>query len=194
MKEFYNCFIGFPINPEFKHELQIVQKKLQAYMPNMSAVAAGEAHITLYYLGKQNTKSLNEIAEILHEEKEIIVGDEIKLNGLGIFNRESKVEKTPYVLYMKVEHSDKLITLREHLASHLDSYNRDEERGFIPHLTLGRLKTTESEIQFAEHRKMIENLLTTIEWKTKLKEVYIYGKENLESPKFQDVLYKIPLI
>jgi 2'-5' RNA ligase len=194
MKEFYNCFIGFPLSSEFKHELQIIQKKLHAYMPNAAILDPLEAHITLYYLGKQSEKDLEEISDILYEEQDIIKGEEFKISDLGIFYRQLNSENIPYVLYLKVAHTDRLITLREHLASHLDSYNKDDDRGFVPHLTLGRLKTTEAEIQFKEHSKMVENLLSTVDWQFKLKEVYIYGKENLESSKFQETLYKIPLI
>ncbi len=194
MKEYFNCFVGVPLNLEFKYEFEQIQKKLQSLMPNASVVEPHNAHLTLHFLGTQNLKNLEEIAHILYEEKDVIGGEELKIGDRGIFYRKNHFENVPYIVYLKVTHTTRLFDFKKHLSSHLDSYNKEDERSFVPHVTLARLKTTESESQYKEHSADIDDLLSEIKLRFRLKEIFIYGKPNPDSSGFPEVLFKVSLI
>lgn len=194
MKEYFNCFIGIPVDSKFELELAEVQRQLREYIPNAAVSETKVIHLTLYYLGRQSINNLEIVSNIIFEDKDIIAGERIRIGEMGIFNSIIGTTEEPYVVYLKVNHSHRLSILREHLSSHLDSFNKDEERSFIPHVTLARLKTDEAKAQFNRNKNEIEKLLSGISWEFELREIYMYGKTSPETAKFQDVLFKVPLI
>jgi len=194
MKEYFNCFIGVPLNSEFNSELIQLQKDLRQYIPNASFTETNTSHLTLYYLGKQKQTSLEEVGNFIHEDTDIIKGEKIQIGEQGIFYSIHRATKTPYVVYLKVRHSDKLFDLKEHFGSHLESYNKDDDRNFVPHFTLARLRNTKSQVEYDENSEDINLILSKINWTFKLKEIFIYGKPSINSTKTPDILYKVPLI
>jgi 2'-5' RNA ligase len=198
MKEFFNCFIGIPLNSEFKYDMEELQRKMQNILPNASLIEPAYAHTTLYYLGHQTEKKLDEIAHIIHEENDLIHDEEVQIGNMGIFRRDNfndnTTKKVPYVIFLEIIHTTSLNDFKLHLNAHLDTYNREERDIFIPHMTLARLKTTQALEQFRENHDKVSNLLAEVKWKFKLKEIVVYGKPNLNISTNQTPIFRIPLM
>lgn len=194
MKEYFSCFIGVPLDSEFRHNFEQTQKKLRQYIPKADFTEPRTAHLTLYYLGRQSTKSIEDISNIIYEDVDIIKGEKLKVGKEGLFYSRQESKQVPYVIYLEVEHTDKLLDLKEHLSSHLETYNKEDDRVYIPHITLARLKSEESVEQYESNSEEIKSLLAEITWGFKLREIFIYGKSNLNSSNAPEILYQIPLV
>ena len=94
-------------------------------------------HLTLKFLGDVSPSNVELLSEMLRAEMDLFNCFELRLNGLGSFPNL----KRPRVLYIGIQAPAALESLRRGIesASRRLGYE-SEERGFSPHLTLGRVK------------------------------------------------------
>lgn len=94
-------------------------------------------HITLAFLGDTEEEMIKIISSMLRNK---CVGSgrfELIIKGSGVF----KNMRDPHIIWVGIEHSEKLIHLNGLIINGLkESDIRIEERPFNPHLTIGRIK------------------------------------------------------
>jgi RNA 2',3'-cyclic 3'-phosphodiesterase len=94
-------------------------------------------HLTLKFLGDVSPSNVELLSEMLRAEMDLFHCFELRLNGLGSFPNL----KRPRVLYIGIQAPAALEALKRGIesASSRLGYG-SEERGFSPHLTIGRVK------------------------------------------------------
>jgi 2'-5' RNA ligase len=94
-------------------------------------------HLTLKFLGDVSPSNVELLSEMLRAEMDLFNCFELRLNGLGSFPNL----KRPRVLYIGIQAPAALEALQRGIesASSRLGYG-SEERGFSPHLTIGRVK------------------------------------------------------
>lgn len=124
-------FIGLEIPEVIKRSLLAVQTE----MPGCRWQTAEQMHLTLHFLGDVETKYLPLLAGAMREIH--MPAFELSVYGAGCFNRNTK----PIILWAGVQPLEPLATLYGLLSEQLQALGfEQEEKGFIPHITIARLK------------------------------------------------------
>jgi 2'-5' RNA ligase len=94
-------------------------------------------HLTLKFLGDISPSNVDMLTQMLHAETDLFACFDIRLTGLGSFPNL----KQPRVIYIGIQAPAALKSLHRGIesASRRLGYE-SEERGFSPHLTVGRVK------------------------------------------------------
>lgn len=108
-------------------------------------VAPDGIHLTLKFLGNIPSKRVTEITEAMQEAAHGISPFHLQISGTGVFPGLKQVR----VFWVGVGGEvDRLSKLQEHIDSALSSMGfAKEERHFVPHLTLARIRQDASPSQ-----------------------------------------------
>lgn len=141
----HRLFIGFPIeltsslSSALKKLRITAQKKEMAF--NWSPTA--NLHVTLNFLGETEESRISELGDLISRVSEENPPFSTSLKGLGAFPDERHMR----VLWAGVLKSRDLSRLQENMRSTLVSGGFPlEDRAYIPHLTLGRLRKSRSSV------------------------------------------------
>ncbi|MCO4752884.1 MAG: RNA 2',3'-cyclic phosphodiesterase [Bacteriovoracaceae bacterium] len=94
-------------------------------------------HITLCFLGDVESACLDDIIDLGRKGIEDHLKLDIKLRGVGAFPSQSSGR----VLWVGVQAKRELITLRDDLYKAMHPFVDLEDREYVPHLTIGRLRS-----------------------------------------------------
>jgi 2''-5'' RNA ligase len=111
-------------------------------------------HLTLKFLGDVSPSNVELLSQMLRAEMELFNCFDLRLNGLGSFPNL----KRPRVLYIGIQAPAALEALQRGIesASSRLGYG-SEERGFSPHLTIGRVKQNVTATEQQAIRHALEN-------------------------------------
>lgn len=131
-------FIAVEIDDAVRQRAVALQEKLGHLAPGVKWVEAESMHITLHFLGEVNQLDVVPITRIVKDQVKRLPPFTIEFNGIGAF----PTIRRPKILWVGMtEGVDELKLLHSRLEAPLierGGYRR-EDRGYSPHLTLGRL-------------------------------------------------------
>lgn len=175
-------FIALPIPNETANELGDVAAKM-SYQDKSNAVKWVDQenyHITLAFLGEQSESDLDAFAEQLDErltQHEFL----INLSHLSPFP-----ETKPKLLAAMVDKSDDIISIHKQVISSIQASGLlFDKRKFIPHLTLGRNRSTRN--QYAGTIPM------NVSYEAFIDEVVLYQSVLTSSGAEYEPIYRFPL-
>ncbi len=133
------CFLAISLSKSVKEKLQKIQQKLAQSKADVRWVRPDGIHLTLKFFGNIPEKKIEEIAKVVKEVVSHSVPLKLKVKGLGTFPSM----KRPRVIWAGVTGDVKeLIALQQKIEEALMKIGFEpEDRSFIPHLTLGRVKS-----------------------------------------------------
>jgi RNA 2',3'-cyclic 3'-phosphodiesterase len=143
MSESIRCFIAVKIPP--LDALRPVLKELAAMGRAVKTVEPENLHVTLKFLGETDRNAVPEIGSVLKAAAGVYQRCVLNLSGLGVFPHERR----PNVVWAGLEGSQTLAGLAVDLEPELEPLGFfPEERPFVPHLTLARIKARPPESLF----------------------------------------------
>ena len=145
------AFIAVELPIEIRKTVCAATSKLQNDIgPLIRWVPIENMHLTLKFLGDVSPSNVELLSQMLRAEMELFNCFDLHLNGLGSFPNL----KRPRVIYVGMQDPAALEALQRGIesASSRLGYGA-EERGFSPHLTIGRVKqnVTATEQQAIRH-------------------------------------------
>jgi len=110
-------------------------------------------HLTLKFLGDVSPTNVDLLSQMLRAETDLFNCFDLRLNGLGSFPNP----KRPRVIYIGIQAPVVLESLQRGIesASRRLGYET-EERGFSPHLTIGRVKQNVTSTEQQVIRRALE--------------------------------------
>lgn len=136
------AFIAIELSPEIRQQLgQLIQKFKALHIQAVRWVAVENIHLTLKFLGETNRADLDKLSKILISRSAEFSPFTFQVSGMGAFPSNRK----PRVVWVGLQTSGALLELQsaiEDAATHIGIPT--EERGFSPHLTLGRVRNDAS--------------------------------------------------
>ena len=155
-------------------------------------VPAENIHLTLKFLGDISTANIEFLTQMIRTEADSYYCFDIHLTGLGSFPSP----KRPRVIYIGIQAPAELEALQHGVesAAHRLGYE-SEDRGFSPHLTLGRVKhalrissTDQQKIRRALEETKIDSLGTA-----RVDSMHLYKSDLKPTGSVYTKLYSAPL-
>jgi 2'-5' RNA ligase len=182
-------FIGIDIGEGIRAGAVALQEALARTGATVKWVEAANLHVTLLFLGEVDDRELHAVCQAV---KEVAAGEPpfaLRVSGVGAF----PTARRPKVVWAGVTDGaaelQRLYTALEERMLELGCY-RKEERGYTPHLTLGRVKDAEAGFALAPE------LPKWMSWdggRTAVDEVLVFSSEMGRDGPVYTVLGRAPL-
>lgn len=135
------AFIAVDLSAEVLGRLEYLSGQLKGRIPGTAVrwVTVKNIHLTLKFLGDVSISNLDILYKILEVEASKQPEFEIRVAGLGAFPSTNR----PRVIWVGVEAPGELSGLQRGIETETSRLGyTGEERGYSPHLTLGRVSRT----------------------------------------------------
>jgi 2'-5' RNA ligase len=185
------AFIAIEIPLEIRAAIGSARAPLQEEIgSSVRWVSTENMHLTLKFLGDVSPGNVEMLSEMLRAEADLFHCFDLHLGGLGSFPNL----KRPRVIFIGIQSPPTLEALQRGIesASRRLGYE-SEERGFSPHLTIGRLKqnmtaTDQQSIRHALEATRIDSLGTA-----RVDSVHLYKSDLKSTGSVYTRLYSAPL-
>lgn len=186
-------FIAVELNDEVRRQVDAAQARMQAVIPAGSVrwVAVANMHVTLKFLGDTRPDQLHSIVDALKRMGQTQEPFRVTVAGRGCFPNFRR----PNVVWVGLhDHGERLAELAEAIEQAVAPLGwPPDDRGFRPHLTLGRVNQRVDSRQRAELGRAVEALevgtLGTIE----VRRVHFIRSDLRPEGPLYTVLARIPL-
>jgi 2'-5' RNA ligase len=147
-------------------------------------------HLTLKFLGDVSLANLEMLSQMLRAEADLFQCFDLHLSGLGAFPNLRR----PRVLYIGIQAPATLEALQRGIdsASHRLGYE-SEERGFSPHLTIGRVKQNVNATEQQTIRRSLEETRIDSLGTARVDSVHLYKSDLKPTGSVYTRLYSAPL-
>ncbi len=133
-------FIAVEIGADIRASAAALQESLAKTGAEVKWVEPESMHVTLHFLGEVDDRELHQVCRAVKEVAASEPPFPLRVSGVGAF----PTPRRPKILWAGItDGADELKRLYDKLEAkllHLGCY-RKEERGYTPHLTLGRAKS-----------------------------------------------------
>ncbi|ADY01811.1 2'-5' RNA ligase [Vulcanisaeta moutnovskia 768-28] len=152
-KEIYRVFIAVDLTDQLKEPIIRMQKELMSTGVDMKPVEPENMHITLRFIGEIGRDLVEEVKKRLSSIK--YNQFTMHVRGVGAF---PNIER-PRVIWVGIEEGARdLMNLHELLMKFTGDIGERDERGFVPHLTIARVKYVRNRDRYMEVIRKYENM------------------------------------
>ena len=141
-------FIAVDIGDDIRNNAIALQHSLAKCGASVKWVSPESLHITLLFLGEVDDRELHTVCRAVKEVAAREPSFALRISGLGAF----PTPRRPKIVWAGlVEGSEELRSLYDKLEAKMTELGafHKEERGYTPHLTLGRVKNEEDGMKLA---------------------------------------------
>ncbi len=166
-------FIGVDIGEEILDNAADLQARLARTGADVKWVTPASMHITLLFLGETDNRDLLTVCRVVQDVASREPPFTLRVSGVGAFPNN----RHPKILWAGItDGADALRRLYDDLETKLLDLGcyRKEERGYTPHLTLGRAKAER------DGHVLVPELVKHLAWdggRTVVEEVVVYSSE-----------------
>ena len=147
--ESYRLFVSLPVPAKVRKAIADIARELDAQMPSEAVrwTPMEQIHVTLKFLGKVDSSAVPELERALKASVDGIEAFELHLADLGAFPSR----RNPRVIWMGLAGDlEVLLRLQTQVLQAVARWSEKEEnRKFTPHLTIGRVREPQRQISAA---------------------------------------------
>lgn len=185
------AFIALEIPFEIREAIYNATAPLQKWIGSgVRWVPLENMHLTLKFLGDVSPANVEMLSQMLHAEASLFHCFDLRLSGLGSFPNL----KRPRVIYIGIQAPAALEALHRGIesASRRLGYET-EERGFSPHLTIGRVKHASRVTEQQTIRRALEETRIDLLGIARVDSVHLYKSDLKPSGSVYTRLYSASL-
>ena len=147
------AFLGISISDDLKHKILDVQRNFSNF--DIKFVESENLHFNLKFFREINDESTEKLKQILEEIIKKYEPFEIEIKGLGVFPNKNYIR----VVWVGVKEGyNTLTSLAEDIQNSIDKLGFPREEKFVPHLTLGRVRTARNKSELASIVEELKDL------------------------------------
>ncbi|GGI67153.1 RNA 2',3'-cyclic phosphodiesterase [Vulcanisaeta souniana JCM 11219] len=152
-RELYRVFIAVELTDKLKEPMIKMQKELMSSGVDMKPVEPENLHITLRFIGEISRELVEEVKKRLDAIK--YSQFTIHVRGIGAFPNIDR----PRVIWVGIEEGARdLMNLHELIMKFTGDIGERDEKGFVPHLTIARVKYVRNRDRYMEVVRKYENM------------------------------------
>ena len=186
-------FVAIPLEEEMHRQLARLIDNLRESMPARAVrwVAPENIHLTLKFLGDVPPAQIDAITEALRRAASTATPFSFELVGFGCFPSARR----PRVLWVGIrETSGSLQSLQEAVEKELGQLGfKREERGFSPHLTLGRVREEAPASAVREIGQLMEKLEFGVLGQQEVTSIHLFKSDLRPTGPIYTSLAELPL-
>ena len=134
------CFVAIEIPEAVKAEIAELQRALKQFRARVSWARSESIHLTLKFLGNVESGLIPEVVGALDAAVSSSKAFMVRAEGVGCFPNSRR----PRVMWVGLDGEDDLRVVQGAVESAMEPLGFEREtRKFNPHLTLGRVKSTQ---------------------------------------------------
>lgn len=174
------AFLGISISEDLKHKILALQKKFSDF--DIKFVEPENLHFNLKFFREIGNENIEKLRRILDEITKKYEPFEIEIKGLGVFPNKNYIR----VVWIGIKEGfNTLISLAEEIQDSIEVLGFPREEKFVPHLTLGRVRSARNK----ENLKILVEELENVEiGKMKIDTVKLFqSKLSPDGPKYEEV-------
>jgi len=146
-------FIGINISEDLKPKIFQLQNKFSNF--DIKFVELENLHFNLKFFREIEEDQLEKIKKILEEVSKQFESFKIKITGLGAFPSKNYIK----VIWLGVKDGYQIFTsLAETIENYLEAIGFEREKRFVPHLTLGRVRSGRNKNELLILMRELENI------------------------------------
>ena len=158
------------VSVEGSTQIRSVLRKFSKMGRAVRAVSPDGLHLTLKFFGDIDVNDVSPVSEHVQLACRDAEPFDLRLKGLGAFPHL----KRPSVIWAGVEDGEPLVTLAERIIADVENLGFPrEQRSFIPHLTLARIKQRPP----GELSQLVESHAATVFAECPINAVHLYQSE-----------------
>ena len=147
-------------------------------------------HLTLKFLGDVSPANVDMLSQMIRAEAELFPCFELQFGGLGSFPSL----KRPRVIYIGIQAPAALEALHRGIESSSRRLGYEsEERGFSPHLTIGRTRQNVTATEQQTIRRLLEGITVDSLGTARVDSLHLYKSDLQPSGSVYTRLYSAPL-
>jgi 2'-5' RNA ligase len=151
--KFMRAFLGIPILEDLKPRIESIQDNF--YNFDIKFVEKENLHFNLKFFREIDEEKIEQLKRILEDICKQFQSFEIKISGIGAFPNRNYVR----VIWLGVKDGyQALASLAEMIEKALESMGFEIEEKFVPHLTLGRVRSGRNKNELIALLKELENV------------------------------------
>ena len=172
---FLRAFIAVDLPPEIRRNIHRATADLQKETGLLVRWTPAEnIHLTMKFLGDISPANVEYLTQMLRAEADSFDCFDIHLNGIDSFPSR----KRPRVIYIGIQAPAALDALRRGIESAARRLGYEsEERGFSPHLTIGRVKQNVTALDQQKIRRALEGAKIDSLGASRVDSVHLYRSE-----------------
>lgn len=149
------AFIAIKIPAQTCDIICRIQEQLKTSLPKVSWVKPENLHLTLKFLGEVSSKQIDRAKEITAEIAESCVDFKIRLEALGVF---PNLHRGRIIWLGSDQLPEELVKIVEKVEEKIAELGKPkEERPFLAHITIGRIKSPINPTLLEEEVNKINN-------------------------------------
>lgn len=141
-------FIAIELSSETQEQLSQIQKQLKSSGADVKWVKPENIHLTLKFLGETKVSLVEDIKNVIREAAEQFEKFEFHLNELGAFPKITSPRAIWVNAFEPTGIIGKIVLMLEEKLEKLGFTKTT--RGFTPHITIGRVKSSDGRINLVE--------------------------------------------
>ena len=145
---FMRLFIAIDIDDRLKDKIADLQKRFHGI--DIKLVEKQNLHFCLKFLGEADESQINDIKAVIDKVAKQFEPFEINIAGLNAFPSKNYVK----VVFLEVKKGREIMKAISYMLEELGKENRD----FIPHLTLGRVKSGQGKEKLKKLLRELEDI------------------------------------
>jgi 2'-5' RNA ligase len=147
------AFLGIPISEELKPKITSVQDKFSDF--DVKPVERENLHFNLKFFKDLADEDVEKLKKVLMDVSRGFPPFEIKIVGVGAFPSKNYVK----VVWLGVKDGYQILaSLAEKIENTLESLGYKSEEKFVPHLTLGRVRSGRNKNEMLVLLKELEDV------------------------------------
>lgn len=155
-------FIAIELPQALKDALSEIQNKLKTTLPKISWVKPQNLHLTLKFIGEISPKQLNNIKQMITEIATATADFKIKLETLGVF---PNIRSARIIWIGNNQLPLPLKNLVDQIETKIAELGKPkEDRPFLAHVTVGRIKTHINPSILEDEINKINNKIGSKNW------------------------------
>ena len=182
------AFIAINLPVEIQQKLEQVSSQLKGQLGGVPVrwVPVGNIHLTLKFLGDVSLANLEVLQKILQAETARYASFEASVGELGAFPSARR----PRVIWIRVNAPAELGQLQRGLEESIGRLGyAPEERGFSPHLTLGRVSRNANNTELMRISQVLESTQVGILGSMQVTALYLFRSDLQPSGAVYTCLY-----
>ena len=185
-------FVAVEIPSQVQKQIQQATESLRKELGRslIRWVPAQNIHVTLKFLGDVSPAGVDKLTHMLRTEGETCPAFDITISGLGSFPSLRR----PHVLFIGIQAPAELEALYRGIESACARLGYESEgRGFMPHLTLGRVKQDASAVDQQKIRRTLTETTIDSLGVTRVNSVHLYKSELKPNGSVYTKIFSAPL-